>query len=167
MGMNALLARSLGGFYTSSTKESSPDDASVILLEGLRIRSSSSSRALAVGTFCNCRNFPMRKNSVLWRSPTFIRYNFRTVRVVSHTLVYVHGFRVPPNFVLSAKSTTYRDLISRGRERRLFSEIIFLSASRLGPGHTAAGFSIMIGRGRSGRDRKNLQRGHTTFSVFR
>ena len=37
----------------------------------------------------------------------------------------------------------------------------------LGPGHTAAGFSIMIGRGRSGRDRKNLQRGHTTFSVSR
>ena len=25
----------------------------------------------------------------------------------------------------------------------------------------------MIGRGRSGRDRKNLQRGHTTFSVSR
>ena len=37
----------------------------------------------------------------------------------------------------------------------------------LGPGHTAAGFSIMFGRGRSGRDRKNLQRGHTTFSVCR
>ena len=37
----------------------------------------------------------------------------------------------------------------------------------LGPGHHAAGFSIMIGRGRSGRDRKNLRRGHTTFSVSR
>ena len=42
-----------------------------------------------------------------------------------------------------------------------------LAPTYLGPGHTAAGFSIMIGRGRSGRDRKILQRGHTTFSVSR
>ena len=31
--------------------------------------------------------------------------NFRTARAVSHTLVYVHAFRVQLNFVLSAKST--------------------------------------------------------------
>ena len=48
------------------------------------------------------------------------------------------------------------------KKSRLASETFLL-----GPGHTAAGFSIMIGRGRSGRDRKNLQRGHTTFSVSR
>ena len=43
----------------------------------------------------------------------------------------------------------------------------FHGGIHLGPGHTAAGFSIMIGRGHSGRDRKNLQRGNTTFSVSR
>ena len=31
----------------------------------------------------------------------------------------------------------------------------------------ATRFTLMIGRGRSGRDSINLQRGHTTFSVSR
>ena len=31
--------------------------------------------------------------------------NFRTARAVSHTLLYVHGFRMLLNFVLSAEST--------------------------------------------------------------
>ena len=40
---------------------------------------------------------------VLWRSN--FRTPFRTVTVVSHTLVYVHSFRMVLNSVLSAKST--------------------------------------------------------------
>ena len=36
--------------------------------------------------------------------------NFRTAKVVSHALVYVQGFRMLLNFVLSAKSTKYTKL---------------------------------------------------------
>ena len=33
--------------------------------------------------------------------------NFRSARAVSHTFVYMHGFRMLLNFVLSAKSMKY------------------------------------------------------------
>ena len=36
--------------------------------------------------------------------------NFRTLKAVSHTLVYVQGFRMLLIFVLSAKSTKYTKL---------------------------------------------------------
>ena len=36
--------------------------------------------------------------------------NFRTAMVVSDALVYVYGFRILLNFVLSAKSTKYTKL---------------------------------------------------------
>ena len=55
--------------------------------------------------YFNRRNFRMRKNCVLKHKQTFVRYNYRTARAVSHTLVYVHGFRMLQNFVCSAKST--------------------------------------------------------------
>ena len=41
--------------------------------------------------------------------------NFQTARMMSHTLVYVHGFHMPLNFVPSAKSSKYTKL---NRERK-------------------------------------------------
>ena len=49
---------------------------------------------------------------ISYSSVTQLSYatNFRTATVVSHALIYVHGFRMQLNFVLSAKSTKYTKL---------------------------------------------------------
>ena len=55
--------------------------------------------------------------------------NFRTATVVCHALVYVHGFRMLLNFVLSAKSTKYRENLTVRALRS--SRTIFLHAKNL------------------------------------
>ena len=55
-----------------------------------------------------------------------------------------------------------------GGNNRLWSPLAYgLGGNKLGPSHTASGFSIMTDLDRSRCDRKNLQRGNTTFSVSR
>ena len=63
--------------------------------------------------YCSRRNFRTRKNFILQRSPTSSAIKFRTATVVSHSLLYVHGFRLLLNLVLPAKSTKYTKLNRR------------------------------------------------------
>ena len=60
-------------------------------------------------TYCNHRHF--RTQKILYPSVRELSYtiNFRTVRVVLHTLLYVHGFRMLLNFLLSAKVRKVRN----------------------------------------------------------
>ena len=60
--------------------------------------------------YCNRRNFHTRKNSYSSICQLSYARNFLIATVVSDTLVYVYGFRMLLNFVLSAKSTKYTKL---------------------------------------------------------